>query len=234
MGPGGGRRRGPVGKGGKPKDTLAVIKRLFGYIAKDKLKIAASFVCVIITAISTLAGSYMLRPIINNYIIPGDVKGLFMALVLMAVIYFLGVASSYIQSKIMIGISQRALCRIREDLFFKMQKLPVRFFDTNTNGEIMSRFTNDVDTIGEMLNSTIISLFSGVITIVGTFSLMIYTNWMLALVTIVMIPVFTKAATFLAKKNRKNFSEQQKALGAVNGYIEETVSGQKVVKVFNH
>ncbi|MBR5507040.1 MAG: ABC transporter ATP-binding protein [Clostridia bacterium] len=234
MGPGGGRRRGPVGKGGKPKDTLAVIKRLFGYIAKDKLKIAASFVCVIITAISTLAGSYMLRPIINNYIIPGDVKGLFMALVLMAVIYFSGVATSYIQSKIMIGISQRALCRIREDLFFKMQKLPVRFFDTNTNGEIMSRFTNDVDTIGEMLNSTIISLFSGVITIVGTFSLMIYTNWMLALVTIVMIPVFTKAATFLAKKNRKNFSEQQKALGAVNGYIEETVSGQKVVKVFNH
>lgn len=161
-GPGGPGRRGrQMGKGGKPKDTMAVIKRLFGYIANDKLKIAASFLCVIVTAISTLAGSYMLRPIINNYIIPGDVKGLFMALMLMAVIYLAGVASSYIQSKIMIGISQRALCRIREDLFFKMQKLPVRFFDTNTNGEIMSRFTNDVDTIGEMLNSTIISLFQG-------------------------------------------------------------------------
>lgn len=234
-GPGGPGRRGrQMGKGGKPKDTMAVIKRLFGYIANDKLKIAASFLCVIVTAVSTLAGSYMLRPIINNYIIPGDVKGLFTALMFMAVIYLAGVASSYIQSKIMIGISQRALCRIREDLFFKMQKLPVRFFDTNTNGEIMSRFTNDVDTIGEMLNSTIISLFSGVITIVGTFSLMIYTNWMLAIITIVMIPVFIRVATFLAGKNRKNFSEQQKALGAVNGYIEETVSGQKVVKVFNH
>ncbi len=234
MGPGPGPRGRHMGKGGKPKNTIGVIKRLFGYIAKDKLKIAASFLCVIITAISTLAGSYMLRPIINNYIIPGDIRGLFMALAVMAIIYFSGVASSYIQSKIMIGISQRALCRIREELFFKMQKLPVKFFDTNTNGEIMSRFTNDVDTIGEMLNSTIISLFSGIITIIGTFSLMIYTNWMLALVTIVMIPVFIKAATFLAKKNRKNFSEQQKALGAVNGYIEETVSGQKVVKVFNH
>ena len=234
-GPGGGPARGRVmGKGGKPKDTSRTIKRLFSYVAQDKFKIVLAFVFVLITSASTLAGSYMLRPIINNYIIPGDIKGLVMALVLMAFVYLAGVLSSYYQSRIMIGISQRALCRIREDLFDKMQNLPVSFFDRNSNGELMSRFTNDVDTVGEMLNSTIIQLFSGVITIIGTFSLMIYTNWKLAIITIVMIPVFTKAASFLAKRSRKYFSAQQAALGAVNGYIEETVSGQKVVKVFNH
>lgn len=233
MGPRGGRGR-MMGKGGKPKDTSKAVKRLLSYVAADKFKIALAFVFVLVTAASTLAGSYMLRPIINNYIIPGDIKGLVMALALMACVYLAGVLSSYFQAKIMIGISQRALCRIREDLFDKMQNLPVSFFDRNSNGELMSRFTNDVDTIGEMLNHTIIQLFSGVVTIIGTFSLMIYTNWQLAIITIVMVPVFVKAASFLAKRSRKFFSSQQAALGAVNGYIEETVSGQKVVKVFNH
>lgn len=234
-GPGrpGGRGR-MMGRGGKPKDTSAAIKRLLSYISQDKYKIVLAFIFVLITSASTLTGSYMLRPIINNYIIPGDIKGLIGALALMAVVYLSGVLSSYFQAKIMIGISQKALCRIREDLFDKMQNLPVRFFDSNSNGELMSRFTNDVDTIGEMLNHTIIQLFSGIITIIGTFSLMIYTNWKLAIITIVMVPVFAKAAGGLAKRSRRFFSAQQAALGAVNGYIEETVSGQKVVKVFNH
>lgn len=234
-GPGGGGPRGRMmGKGGKPKNTSQTIKRLLSYIAKDKLKIFFAFVCVLITSASTLAGSYMLRPIINNYIVPGDISGLIAALALMSVVYLAGVFSSYIQAKIMMGISQRALCRIREDLFDKMQNLPIRFFDRNPNGELMSRFTNDVDTIGEMLNHTIIQLFSGCITIVGTFALMIYTNWKLALITIVMVPVFAKTAGALAKRSRKYFSAQQAALGALNAYVEESVSGQKVIKVFNH
>ncbi|MBO5370374.1 MAG: ABC transporter ATP-binding protein [Clostridia bacterium] len=232
-GPGGPRGR-MMGKGGKPKNTSATIRRLLSYIAVDKMKIVLSFVCVLLTAASTLAGSYMLRPIINNYIVPGDISGLVKALMLMACVYLVGVVSSYLQAKIMMGISQRALCRIREDLFDKMQNLPVRFFDRNPNGELMSRFTNDVDTIGEMLNHTIVQLFSGCITIIGTFSLMIYTNWKLAIITVVMIPVFIKVAGALAKRSRKYFSAQQAALGAVNGYVEESVSGQKVIKVFNH
>ena len=232
-GPGGPRGR-MMGKGGKPKNTSATIRRLLSYIAVDKMKIVLSFVCVLLTAASTLAGSYMLRPIINNYIVPGDIPGLVKALMLMACVYLVGVVSSYLQAKIMMGISQRALCRIREDLFDKMQNLPVRFFDRNPNGELMSRFTNDVDTIGEMLNHTIVQLFSGCITIIGTFSLMIYTNWKLAIITVVMIPVFIKVAGALAKRSRKYFSAQQAALGAVNGYVEESVSGQKVIKVFNH
>ena len=235
-GPGGhgGPRGRMMGKGGKPKNTSATIRRLLSYIAVDKMKIVLSFVCVLLTAASTLAGSYMLRPIINNYIVPGDIPGLVKALMLMACVYLVGVVSSYLQAKIMMGISQRALCRIREDLFDKMQNLPVRFFDRNPNGELMSRFTNDVDTIGEMLNHTIVQLFSGCITIIGTFSLMIYTNWKLAIITVVMIPVFIKVAGALAKRSRKYFSAQQAALGAVNGYVEESVSGQKVIKVFNH
>jgi len=129
----GGRGR-VMGKGGKPKDTSKAVKRLLSYVAADKFKIALAFVFVLVTSASTLAGSYMLRPIINNYIIPGDIKGLVMALALMACVYLAGVLSSYFQAKIMIGISQRALCRIREDLFSKMQNLPVSFFDRNSNG----------------------------------------------------------------------------------------------------
>jgi len=233
-GPGGGGRGRMMGPGGKPKDTAKTVRRLLGYISKDKMKIILAFFLTLASSASTLAGSYMLRPIINNYIVPGDIKGLISALFLMAVVYLTGVISSYAQSRIMISVSQKALCTIREELFSKMQNLPVRFFDRHQTGELMSRFTNDVDTVGEMLNNTIIHLFSGIITIIGTFSLMIYTNWMLALVTVVMVPVLFKVATTLAKHSRKYFSAQQAALGAVNGYIEETVSGQKIVKVFNH
>ena len=134
----------------------------------------------------------------------------------------------------MIGVSQGTLRRIRESLFKKLQTLPVRYFDTNPTGDIMSRFTNDVDIIGEMLNSTLVQIFSGVITLVGTLILMLYTNWVLALVTIIMSPIMAKIGTTIANKSRKYFGDQQKSLGKVNGYIEETVTGQKVVKVFNH
>ncbi len=233
QGPRGNRGR-QMAMGGKPKDTIKTIKRLFAYVAKDKIKIIFAFILTLLTSASTLTGSYMLRPIINNYIIPKDIKGLIFALILMAFVYLVGVVSSYLQARIMIGVSQRALCSIRADLFDKMQNLPLRFFDKNQTGEIMSRFTNDVDTVGELLNNTIIHLLSGIITIVGTLSLMLYTNWLLAIITLIMVPMIAKVAATIAKRSRKYFSAQQSSLGAVNGYIEETVSGQKVVKVFNH
>ena len=180
----------------------------------------------------------MLRPIINGLTGEGDAKskiaGLAMGLFMMAVVYFLGVAATYVQARTMIGVSQGTLRRIGESLFKKLQTLPVRYFDTNPTGDIMSRFTNDVDIIGEMLNSTLVQIFSGVITLVGTLILMLYTNWVLALVTIIMSPIMAKIGTTIANKSRKYFGDQQKSLGKVNGYIEETVTGQKVVKVFNH
>ena len=225
--------------GGKPKNSKETVKRLLSYLEKDKMWMGAAFLCVIVSTLTNLAGAYMLRPIINTYIVPldgsrGDSAGLFRALIVMAGIYLLSVAANYTQSRIMLTIAQNALQRIREELFAKMQKLPLRFYDTNNNGDLMSRFTNDVDTIGNMLSSTLVQLFSGALSIIGTLVLMIYTNIYLTVITVVMIPLMMKAGGFVAGRSQKYFSAQQSALGALNGYIEETIQGQKVVKVFCH
>lgn len=223
----------------KPKNTKATAKRLFSYLEQEKHKIAATFVCVLVSSASTLCGSYLLRPIINGLIdstktSQQKITSLMAGLALMAVVYVLGVGATYLQGRIMISVSQGTLKRIREHLFRKVQKLPVRYFDTNPTGDIMSRFTNDVDIIGEMLNSTLVQIFSGTITLIGTLALMLYTNWVLAVVTIVVSPIIAKIGTAIAGKSRKYFMKQQTDLGKVNGYIEETVTGQKVVKVFNY
>lgn len=235
-GPGG--RHGPRGKGGKPKNTKQTVGRLLSYMKPDKAKLGIVSLAVLLSSVAMLTGSYLLRPIINNFIAPPDGKGslagLAGGLAIMAVVYLVGVFFTWLQSRLMIGISQRALQKLRNDLFSKMQHLSVRFFDTNTTGELMSRYTNDVDTIGDMLNNTIVQLISGVITIIGTLAMMIYTNIWLTLVTIVMLPVFVKVAGAIGKRSSRYFGAQQAAIGAVNGYIEEIVEGQKVVKVFNH
>ena len=225
MGPPGNRNEKRYGKKQKPKNTKATIKRLFAYLRSEKYKIATAIFCVILSSASTLCGSYLLRPIINGLTDTAKtaeqkIADLLVGLLVMAGVYFIGVAATYIQARIMIGVSQGTLRHIREDLFKKLQKLPVRYFDQNPTGDIMSRFTNDVDIIGEMLNSTLVQIFSGTITLLGTLALMIYTNWVLALVTIVFSPVIAKVGATIASKSRKYFSSQQSALGKVNGYIE--------------
>ena len=250
-GPGGG----PGGRharamGGKPKETKETIKRLLGYLGKDKKHVIIALVCVVISSISTLAGSYMLSPIINgitetydkaskaagdaSVIINEGLKTLGLGILLMLAIYGIGVISMYLQQRIMIGVSQRALKTLRKDLFDHIQTLPVRYFDTNATGDIMSRFTNDVDVVGEMLNNTVIQLIQGFISIVGTVSIMLYMNVWLALLTILLVPLMLKAGGSIAKRSSKYYRQQQSALGKLNGYIEETVTGQKVVKVFCH
>lgn len=233
-----GKQRGPKGAkgmGGKPKNAKETIGRLFAYIGRDKWKLTLVIVFVILNAGASLIGSYMLRPIINSLTLEGVTSAtLWNSIMKMAAIYAVGVVAAYLQSRIMIGISQKAISKIRSDLFCNMQKLPVRFYDTNNHGEIMSRFTNDVDAVGEMLNNTVVQLVSGVISIVGTLSLMIYTNLWLTFVTVVMIPLIMRAGGEIAKRSRKYYGEQQAALGTLNGYIEETITGQKVVKVFCH
>jgi len=236
--------RGPNARGrnmmmtGKPKNAKQTITRLLGYLEKEKLKLILVVGCVLLHTVATLTGSYMLRPIINNIIAPAEgvrsLSKLIQAVGVMAAIYAVGVIAQYTNLRVMLGISQRALQSIRNDLFTKIQKLPVRFYDTHSHGELMSRFTNDVDTIGEMLNSTVIQLVSGVITLVGTFSLMIYTNIYLTIITLILLPIFAKVGQMITSRSRKYFSEQQKALGTLNGFAEETISGQKVVKVFCH
>jgi ATP-binding cassette subfamily B protein len=237
-GPGSGGPGRGMGPGGKPKNTKDSVKRLFGYLKEDKAKFALVFVFLIANTVATLAASYVLRPVINQLIDDSSaserIKTLISGLCVMAVIYVIGVIAQYMQTRLMLGISQGALQRIRDDLFRRMQKLPVRYFDTHSNGELMSRFTNDVDTVGEMLSNTVVNLLSGLITLIGTVILMFYTNWILALVTIITVPVLLKAGGAIASRSRKYYKGQQRALGAVNGYIEEMVTGQKVVKVFCH
>lgn len=235
-GPGGGRR---PGMGGKPKNAGKTIRRLLAYLGGDKWKMVLAFVCVLANTAAALAGSYMLRPIINTYIAPpdgsrGDAAGLLKALLIMAVVYTIGVAANYGQARIMLQVAQKALMTIRNELFAKLQRLPVKFYDTNNNGDLMSRFTNDVDTVGQMLSNTLVQLFSGCISIIGTLCLMIYTNIYLTVITLVMLPLFIQAGKQVAGRSRRYFAAQQAALGALNGYIEETMTGQKVVKVFCH
>ncbi len=235
-GPGPGGRRGMGGmSGGKPKNTKQTINRLFSYISHEKWKLFIVVICVIGGTIANLAGSYMLRPIINGLTSEnGTAAALLRGIIIMAGIYLAGVVAQYLQQRIMITVSQNAIQKLRNDLFHKMQKLPVRYYDTNNHGDVMSRFTNDVDTIGEMLNNTVVQLISGTINIIGTFALMIYTNVWLTIITIVMMPIMLKAVQLVGSKSRKYYKAQQAAIGTINGYIEETVTGQKVVKVFCH
>ena len=156
----------------KPKNTKAVIARLFSYVEKFKGRMILALVCVIIHTVATLAGSYMLRPIINNYIIEGagleKLAGLGMGLIVLAGIYLVNVFSTYLQSRLMVTVSQNSLEAIRNDLFVKTQKLPVRYFDANATGDLMSRFTNDVDNIGMMLDNSLVSLVQGSLQLIGT------------------------------------------------------------------
>ena len=238
-GPGSGRKNPGAVSTEKGKDISKSVKRIFSYISADKMKLVFVFACVIISTVSSLGGSYLLRPIINNLVddkttADEKVKMLISGLILMAVIYIAGVLTSYLQQRIMIRISQNALQRIRNDLFDKLQRLPVKYHDTHTHGELMSRFTNDLDSVGEMLNNTLVQLFTGAITIVGTLILMFSVNWFLAIIVIVTIPLMASIGGKIGGRSRKYYSGQQRALGAVNGYIEEMVTGQKVVKVFCH
>ncbi|NLP44227.1 MAG: ABC transporter ATP-binding protein [Peptococcaceae bacterium] len=244
----GGKRAGGFGRhrksrgamdGGKPKNTLVTINRLLAYIGRDKLKVLFVFACVLAGSLANLGGSYILRPIINNLVAADKtteekISNLLIGILIMASIYLVGVLCSYLQQRIMIGVSQKALVRIRNELFRKTQRLPVKYHDTHSHGDVMSRFTNDLDSVGEMLNNTLPHAFSGLLTLLGTLLLMFVINWLLALVVIVTIPLFVYIAGMLGKLSRQYYKDQQQVLGAVNGYIEETITGQKVVKVFCH
>lgn len=230
----GGRGPGRGLAGGKPKNVKRTLGRLWQYISEDKLKLVLVFFSVIISTVAMLAGSYMLRPVINGLAQGKGTAYLLQGIAVMAVIYGVGIITQYMQQRIMIGISQKALQKLRNDLFHKIQKLPVKFYDTNHHGDVMSRFTNDVDAVGEMMNNTVVQIISGTINVVGTFLLMLYTNIWLTLLTVVMVPVMILAGQAVAKRSRRYYKAQQAAIGTLNGYIEETVTGQKVVKVFCH
>lgn len=241
VGRGAGRDR-AMGASGKPKNLKNSIVRLIKYLSHEKAFITAALICSVVYTVSSLAASYLLRPIINKFIyfdksasdLDARLYGLAVWLILLAVIYGISVLMQWLQQRLMLQASQRTLVRMRSELFAKLQSLPVRYFDTHQTGDIMSRFTNDVDTVGEMLNTTLIQIISGIITIAGTIVLMLYTNLVLGAITIIATPILTYLSKTIMKKGRKAYKEQQKNLGMLNGFTEETISGQKVVKVFNH
>ena len=179
-----------------------------------------------------------IRPIFSTFIGNRDFADVLCyviaALIILLSVYLIGVVAQYLQSRLMMSVSQNAIENVRNDLFKKVQTLSVRYYDNNPTGEIMSRFTNDVDNIDVMINQTLTSTFSGIVQLVATFILMLTSNIWLTLITIAFIPIFTFGGGLIAKHSGKYYKQQQAALGAMNGYIEETVNGIKVVKVFNH
>ena len=240
MGPRRGPGPGPRGPAmGKPKDAGKTIRRIFSYLKGSELRLAAVITCLFLNTAASLVGGYMLRPILNH-IADGSLSAadrlsyLISMLIVLLLVYVVGVAAAFLQMRIMVGVSRNAVQGIRRDLFKKLQKLPLRYFDSHSNGELMSRFTNDVDNIAMMLDHSVLSMISGVVTLIGTFVMMVITNIWLTLITVVFLPLFMLGSTAILKRSRKYFSAQQAALGAVNGYIEESVAGQKVIKVFNH
>jgi len=238
-GPGGPRGFAAGLRGSKPQNILPTVKRLFSYIGRDKIKIPFVFACVLASTFAHLGGSYILRPVINNLFyadisVQEKIHNLIMGLLLMGAIYIGEVICSYAQQRIMIEISQNAIVRIRKDLFSKIQKLPLKFHDTHTHGEIMSRFTNDVDMVAMMMNNTLPQVFSGIVSLIGTLALMFFTNWILSVIILVTTPALFYVGSIIGKRSYKYYVGQQQALGAVNGYTEEMVTGLKVVKVFCH
>lgn len=239
-----GPRRGPGGMqaSGKPKDLKKTVERLGTYLARERGLLVLAVVFALTYTGASLASSYMLRPIINQFLyydpldtaLAARLAGLAKGLGVMAAIYLTSVLSQWLQQRLMLSVSQRSLRRLREDLYARLQTLPVRYFDTHAAGDIMSRFTNDVDTVGEMLSSTLIQIVSGALSLVGTVVLMVYTNPILGGITLLTTPLLTVVSKAIIKRSRGAYAQQQKNLGMLNGFAEETISGQKVVKVFNH
>ena len=219
---------------GKPTKGKKTFFRLVLYLARDRKMLSVIGVLIIISIIANLLGSYMLRPIINDYIMLGDFPGLVRMLLILAAIYLCGVAAVYIQYILLNKIGQRTVARMREDLFSRMERLPIKYFDTHQHGDLMSRYTNDIDRISEALTDSLSDMLSSALMLIGIFCLMLYISPILTLVTLITVPLMFLSAKGIVKRSRKYFKAQQEALGTINGYVEEMISGQKVVKVFGY
>ncbi len=218
----------------KPKNARRTVLRLLGYLDNRKLLLALVLILMLISSFSMVAGNYFLKPLINDYILPGDFDGLAGFLGILAGIYLAGIAASYAQSRLMVQIAQTTTNRLRRELFVKMQTLPLKFFDSRTHGDLMSRYTNDLDNVQTALEQSLVQLMSSALTFVGAVVMMLVLSPLLAVVTFAVLVVMFFLSGKLAQKSSNYFKDQQKNLGNVNGYIEEMVDGLKVVKVFNY
>ncbi len=226
----------------KAENPVKTLGRLIAYLSEDRLKLIMVFFFVLISSAANVYGNYLLRPIINDHIAPwigknpttSQLSGLISMLLLMGGIYAVGALCAYIYQRIMMLVSNKTLMRIRADLFNSLQDLPISYFDQHTHGELMSRFTNDVDTIRATLSQSFTQLISSLTTIIGTFTMMMILNVKLSLFIIFMIALMIFLVRLIGAQSAKFFKKQQKALGDLNGFAEEMIEGQKVIKVFSH
>ncbi len=225
---------------GKPKNAKKTIGRILQYMGKFKALWLVVFLCVIISSGASVIGTYLIKPALNNFIIPmigkqnPDFSGFARLLLGVLALFGLGVIASWCNSRLMIYISTNLLYNVRCDLFSRLEKLPIKYYDAHTHGELMSRFTNDTDALREMMSQTIPQLFSSIITVASVFVMMISLSPMLTIIMLLTMFLITLSMAAVGKRSAKAFRENQKCIGELNGFIEEMIEGQKVIKVFNH
>ena len=220
---------------GKRPDNLGhTLRTLFSYLGRHKGMIALVGVLAAVSAVANLLGTYMIKPIVNDFIGPGDLSGLVLGVAVTAAIYGAGALSTLGYTQIMVRAAQKVLYDIRRDLYGHLQKLPLRFFDRQRKGDLMSLFTNDVDTVADALNNSFAMIIQSFIQVVGTLLLLFLLNWRLSLVVVVGYGAMFLYIQYSSRRSKHYFRRQQASLGELDGYIEEMVAGQKVVKVFNH
>lgn len=220
--------------GKKPKNFKKTIASFLTYLGNHKFSLLIVGILVIISASANLLGIYLLKPVVNDYIVPNDVDGLMRMIVMMAIMYGIGVLCTLGYTQLMTHTAQQITKEIRADLFAKMQKLPLSYYDTTAHGDTMSRFTNDIDTIQDALNNCFANLIQSFIMITGTIAIIFILNWQLSLIVLVCLIFMYMFIQYSGKKSKFYFNHQQAAMGKLNGFIEEMVDGVKVVKVFNH
>ena len=241
MRPNGGAAARRGGRAKITKNTGVTLKRLFSYIFKNyKGRFVLVIICILLSAVASVASSMFIKTLIDTYIEPligvpnPDFSGLLQAILMMAALFLVGIAATFTYTRTMVTISQGILRTIRVDMFSKLQTLPIRYFDTNSHGDIMSRFTNDTDTLRQMISQSIPQFLNSAVTIVAVFFAMLYTSVWLTLFVLAFLVIMLMVTAKVGGKSGKYFVKQQSSLGDVNGYIEEMINGQKVVKVFNH
>ena len=220
-------------KAEKIKDIKGTIKRLLGYLIEKKFNIFIVFILCFVTTLISILGTRLNGYTIDKFIETGDMKGLAFICIILVLMYLVNIFSTYYQNIVMVKISQRVSAKIRKELFTALQKLPLKYFDNNSSGDLMSRLTNDVDNINTTLSQSVTQLFSGIINVVGMLIAMLLLSPILTLIGMITVPLTFIATKTLVKKTQSFFVKQQRELGNLNGYIEEMVSGQKVVLLFS-
>ena len=218
----------------RPKNTKKTIRELLRYLGHYRLSMLLVAVMVLISSGANIMGTYLLKPVINQFIIPGDLSGLLITVLWMGAMYLVGALATLGYNQLMVHTAQKVIAEIRSDLFQHVQTLPLPYFDAHTHGELMSRFTNDVDTLNDALNNSFAMLIQSAVMITGTISMLLILNIRLSFIVIFFLAMMALFIQWNGKRSRRFYTEQQIRLGSINGFVEEMVSGQKVEKVFNH